>query len=233
MSFGDCFELEGSDRVTSLSAFRDHALLDEEQLSAEDHQRIAALHAAARRKVLDKLPPRLRKCALGTFSVAEATKQAASAIVAHSPGDNLYVHGPAGAGKTMLTLQKLLDLAGFYEVMFRKEADLAQELRHNFQDPDYARKNFLRPDILLIDDLGKASPSDFWFQQLFAIADLRYERARTTIFTANHRPTEFAQSIARDEKNAAALVSRLASGAVIELEGADARTQHHFSRTAA
>ena len=75
----------------------------------------------------------------------------------------------------------------------------------------------------MLDDIGKTKPSDFVFEELYGLINHRLEHGLTTIFTSNHSLSDTALKVSPDPDNLGAIMSRLASGTVVEVKGRDQR----------
>ena len=75
----------------------------------------------------------------------------------------------------------------------------------------------------MLDDIGKTKASDFVYEELYGLINYRLEHGLTTIFTSNHPLSVTALKVSPDPDNLGAMVSRLASGAVVEVKGRDRR----------
>lgn len=80
--------------------------------------------------------------------------------------------------------------------------------------------------VLVLDDLGKESPTDFALERMFALVDERYNRLLPTVVTTQYRRSMLTDRLARrgDEETAKAIISRLRQGCMtVELKGGDRR----------
>lgn len=169
------------------------------------------------------LPSRYRNYTLQTLRQHQGNQQAITAATNHQPGQNLYIWGPAGNGKTHLAVATGLHLAQTgHTVTFWGVVELFNTLRNSFSS-GADRPNLNRPDILILDDLGKIKPTEFVYETFYGALEHRWANEKTTIFTANHRPSETARYMSTDPESAAAILSRMASGTVVEIRGKDER----------
>jgi DNA replication protein DnaC len=228
---GDFLELEGPKWINT-RWFPRFALIREDQLSTEDAEKLERIKRENQQRFLATLPPRLQEYARTPFDVSPENQQAVNAVEALSLEENLLLFGRAGTGKTMLVVRNLWRLAALHNVRFWSEVRLCQELRNRF-DPgarhasDAQALDLLRPDVLVIDDVGKAKHSAYTFQELFAALDERWVHKRSTVLTSNYTPDEAALKMAPAPEDAEAILSRITSGAVITLVGPDGRMKHH------
>lgn len=175
---------------------------------------------------LDGLPKRYVSYKRENLRVHAGNKTAVETAEALQPGENLFIHGPAGNGKTHLAVAtgfRMLTLG--QSVRFYGVVDLFNQIRASFskQHPEEHRPNLLAPDVLILDDLGKVKPTEFVFQEFYAALEARWANEKTTIFTANHRASVAAAQLSVDAEGAGAILSRMASGHVVAVAGKDER----------
>lgn len=175
------------------------------------------------REYVDGLPTRYRAYTLDALRVHPGNQAAIDAAAALEVGSNLYVWGPAGNGKTHLAVAtgRRLAEAG-HRVAFYGVVDLFNRIRASFGTGG-ERPNLEWPEVLILDDLGKIKPTEFVYEVFYGALEHRWANAKTTIFTANHKPSVAASQLAPDSESAAAILSRMASGAVVEVRGRDER----------
>lgn len=142
-------------------------------------------------------------------------------------GRNLYVFGAVGTTKTTLVSavsKTLVDrkLAVRFTSMWRVLDDIKAGFRDN-SDPLPA---YQRVQVLVLDDLGKESPTDFALERLFALVDERYNHLLPTIVTTQYKRSMLLERLAKhgDYEIAKAIVSRLQQDCLtVELNGKDRR----------
>lgn len=155
----------------------------------------------------------------------EQTKTIADALL---DGKNVYVVGPVGTGKTriaskaakklVLSSGKLVRMTGFWKVL--------DAIKASFDGGPDPLPAYQGVGILVLDDIGKESPTDFALERLFALMDERYNRALPTLVTTQYAPSDLARRLASrgDAATAQAIVSRIVGGCVsVELSGEDRR----------
>lgn len=187
-----------------------------EEIERESHARNAA-------RYVEQLPSRYRAYTLDALRQNPGNQAAIKAAADLPPGQNLYVWGPAGNGKTHLAVATGRRLAGEgRRVRFWGVVELFNTLRSSF-GTGAERPDLERPEVLILDDLGKIKPTEFVYEVFYGALEHRWANEKTTIFTANHRPSDAAQHMSSDAEGAAAILSRMASGVVVEVRGADQR----------
>lgn len=172
---------------------------------------------------LDDLPARYRAYTLESLREHAGNRDAITASANLQPGQNLYLWGPAGNGKTHLAVAtgRRLALEG-RRVAFHGVVELFNRIRASFNG-DNPRPRLDWPDVLILDDLGKVKPTEFVYQEVYGALEYRWANEKSTVFTANHRASVAAQQLAPDSESAAAILSRMASGVVAEVKGRDER----------
>lgn len=134
---------------------------------------------------------------------------------------NVVFLGPPGVGKTHLSLGlAVCALEAGYSVLFTTLAHLAEDLT-SAPHPSLFRqrlRRYLRPRLLIIDEVGYTKLTEEQAQHLFALVRDRYEQG-STILTSN---TSFAEwgALLNNEVLATALLDRLLHHAeVISING--------------
>jgi DNA replication protein DnaC len=136
--------------------------------------------------------------------------------------------GPPGTGKSFLAqaLGYHAIKAGFV-VLYRSVFDLVRDFLHDelLGDGDKMLAKYLRPDLLIIDDMGMKQLPKRSGECLFEIVLRRYE-TRSTIMTSN-RPLEDWGKLLGDVPSATAILDRFLHHAdLIELKGKSYRLNH-------
>jgi DNA replication protein DnaC len=136
--------------------------------------------------------------------------------------------GPPGVGKSCLaqTLGYHAIKAGFV-VLYRSVFDLVRDFLHDelLSDGDKVLVKYLKPDLLIIDDMGMKHLPKRSGECLFEIILRRYE-TRSTIMTSN-RPLDDWGKLLGDVPSATAILDRFLHHAdLIELKGKSYRLNH-------
>ncbi len=145
-------------------------------------------------------------------------------------GRGMYLVGPVGTGKTYLASAVCRELQGMRK-RFRmlSGVQLLERYRACFDgqgtEEDVTRQLVGTP-VLVIDDLGKESPTDWAVERLFRVIDGRYNAERPVIVTTQFERPQLIRRLSRggDSENAVALVSRLCEMCgTVRTDGGDRR----------
>ncbi|WP_296271747.1 ATP-binding protein [Pseudomonas sp. UBA6323] len=168
--------------------------------------------ALNRRLVGTGITPRFRGCTFDTF-VAEGDTQKADALAQcreyaeqfeqHArTGRGLLLLGNVGNGKTHLAcaiVQHVIRAFEAYAVV-TSAAEICRVMRGSFSKAAaYSDRDVLdqlaAPDLLVIDEVGVQSTSEFAPGVLSDVIDRRYQQLRPTILVSNRRAMELVQFI--------------------------------------
>lgn len=129
-------------------------------------------------------------------------KLATTAFVSHL--ENILFIGPPGVGKTHLAVAFGLEaIQKGFTVLYRSTFDISADI-HKYQNDVMA--TYLKPQLLIIDELGMKNLSKETNELLLEIIHRRYQRASTII--ATNRPIEDWGKIFGDNATASAILDR-------------------------
>ncbi len=147
-----------------------------------------------------RIPPRYAASTLDTYDYADGNLSAAF-LVAHrfatgypveTHGRGIMFTGPPGLGKTHLAVSILKYVithrgaTGFYW----EHKELLDKIRSFYDKPvagaeDSLLRTLIACDLLVLDDLGDMTPSDWSWDTTSYILNSRYNENRSTIITTN------------------------------------------------
>lgn len=147
---------------------------------------------------------------------------------------SLYIVGDIGAGKTFLCSCLCADLVRRkVRVLWRNVSDILREIRASFGKKENREQevmaSFMKPAVLVLDDLGKERPTEWAVEQLFAVLNARYDARKPVIVTTNYGGEELVKRLTprgeSDDTTARAIVDRLRGTCkCVKLEGSSRRT---------
>jgi DNA replication protein DnaC len=187
---------------------------DPEHLAAADKARRAAIT-----RQLDGITPR-------RYLSAATDNQAVTAwsdrVLGEQEPQSLLVLGPTSVGKTHLAYAALYALgARVYQAIYQaiNTADLYARLRPRpGGDPEATLTEYAGADVLLLDDLGVAKPSEWTEEVTYRLLNHRYEQLLPTVVTSN-LPVPKLRDVLGER-----VASRLAEmAATVVLDGPDRR----------
>jgi DNA replication protein DnaC len=111
------------------------------------------------------------------------------------PGDGLFISGPVGTGKTHLAaaIANYIMRKYYSSVKFVSMNTVLANLRSSFrEDSSVSETEIIRKlvnvQLLVLDDLGKESTSEWSTSIIYSIINGRYERNKPIIITTNYSP---------------------------------------------
>jgi DNA replication protein DnaC len=148
-----------------------------------------------------KIPRRYMHCTLEEYvpgnnpSLSAALVQARNFVKAYpfeTNGNGLLLTGSIGVGKTHLAvgmLQALIAERGA-KGLFCDYRDLLKQIQDSYGRNDLSERQILAPvfeaEVLVLDELGAAKPTDWVWDTVQHILNTRYNDQRTTIITTNY-----------------------------------------------
>lgn len=138
----------------------------------------------------------------------------------------LTIHGSYGVGKTSLLFAAVnAAVKSGIQAHYTTAANLLADIRRRFSDGDKqsasvedAIANWIEMPLLAVDEVDRVSLTQWTSETIFRILDARYQSAdrRATLLVSNTAPDAMKAEYAY-------LVSRMRSGQIIPLSGADMR----------
>ena len=136
-------------------------------------------------------------------------------------GRDVLLLGPPGTGKSHLVQAIGLQvIKGGFTVLYRSVFDVVRDFLHDeaFDGEDKVLARYLKPDLLIIDDMGMKQLPKRSGEYLFEIIMRRYE-IRSTMMTSN-RPLEDWGKLIGDVPSATAILDRFLHHAeLIQIKG--------------
>ena len=134
---------------------------------------------------------------------------------------NIIFIGQPGTGKTHLAVALTLAALGRGKTaLFTTVWDMINTLQQSRADYSYQRKmqQYLKPDLLILDELGYRSMAESTVEDFFEIVSRRYEKG--SIIITSNRPIHLWDSVFVDKTLTTAVVDRLMHHShVIEIKG--------------
>jgi chromosomal replication initiation ATPase DnaA len=146
---------------------------DDGQPTEEQRLEIANKEREKQNDFLRTLSPRLRAHTFEAIDVHEGNREAVARCKALEPGHNLFIHGGAGNGKTMLAVATVRHFAAYFSVAVWSVTEFCSAVRSSFGP--YAikeRPRLERTEILVLDDIDKVKSSDFVYEELYNLIKL-------------------------------------------------------------
>lgn len=142
-------------------------------------------------------------------------------------GRNVYICGGVGTGKTYLASAVVRGLVETgTRVRFTSMGRVLDAIKDSFNGGGNPLPAIQNIKVLVLDDLGKETPTSFALERMFALVDERNARMLPTIVTTQYEPSKLINRLAShgDVETATAIVSRLRQDSrKVTLSGGDRR----------
>lgn len=142
--------------------------------------------------------------------------------------ENIIFIGQPGTGKTHLSVALGLKALGYgYTVLFTTVWDMITAMEQSRADLSYHKKvqSYLKPDLLILDELGYKSMAETTVEDFFEIVSKRYEKG-SIIMTSNRIFGEW-DKIFIDKTLTGAILDRLVHHChIINIKGESYRVNH-------
>lgn len=142
--------------------------------------------------------------------------------------ENIIFIGQPGTGKTHLSVALALKALGYgYTVLFTTVWEMITALEQSRADLSYHKKvqSYLKPDLLILDELGYKSMAETTVEDFFEIVSKRYEKG-SIIITGNRTFGEW-DRIFIDKTLTGAILDRLVHHChIITIKGESYRVNH-------
>ena len=172
------------------------------------------------RRIRAILPERFHRASLRDFQ-GERLETAEAWL--RNPTNGLFIPGEPGTGKTYLAAAIVRALVeSRRQVQFRRAAQFFFEIRqafHNNSSESLILDPLTSVRVLVLDDLGAGSLSDFERRSTLELLDCRWNALRPTIVTSNWTLQKISDLM--DDR----IASRLASFTTLKLVGEDWRVR--------
>ena len=164
------------------------------------------------------LPKMYRDATWHRYKVEDSNRQAVEAaqMMLPNPDVSLYLSGETGAGKTLLATLIAKDFLGAGKtVKFRDVPSLLVEIQATFSSYTISMQeiidDFIRCDLLILDDLGAGRQTDWAVSTLYTIINQRYNAGRPVLITSNYSLGALGEKLTTaDPYSGQRIISRLA-----------------------
>ena len=115
--------------------------------------------------------------------------------------DSLYIFGKPGTGKTFLAaLMAQQQLLRGKSVIFTDTPSLLEQMKNTFDGVsdltlESLMKKLERADLLVLDDLGTETPTQWAVERLYLVINARYNAGKSLIVTSNYDPEQAADRL--------------------------------------
>lgn len=147
-------------------------------------------------------------------------------------GGGLYIYGEVGTGKTFLASAVAIDLIDRgASVIFTSALSIFASIQDTYDTNESTlseKRRYMTCDLLVLDDLGKESASQWSVMTLFDLVNVRYEHMLPIVITSQYSLADLTERLARagERETAKAIASRIReSCAMVHLTGMDRRSR--------
>lgn len=188
----------------------------------ERMEREEARKAAERAQMIDA---KMRKAGIPErYLFAQHDMAASMADSVSTAGKGYYIDGPQGTGKTHLafSVARLCVMVGIKTTCVSSTALMETYRFRSKEDADLTRR-LMACGLLVIDDLGKESPTQYACERLFEVIDNRYNSMKPVIITSNYSRGEIARKLTEGDvgKSIASRLNEMTQR--IHIDGEDRR----------
>lgn len=162
-------------------------------------------------------------------SVPKATIDEFSTLRFLNNGENILLVGSCGVGKTHLAIGLAIKaIEAGRRVFFTSTHNLVSQIKqaHQRQRLDRLLSNYLRAEILILDELGFLPFDQLEANFLFELVNTRYQKQKSIMITSNKTFSHW-ESLFPDRVMAVALLDRLLHhGHALQIQGESYRLKH-------
>lgn len=182
-----------------------------DRIEAEEKSRQYAADRLSQKLGGAMIPPRFRGKTFESFLAADARQQKVLGVCRdyavnfpkhHADGRSLLLLGNVGTGKTHLAaaIADYVIRNHGLNALYRTVYSILQHVKGSFdREASYSEseafRDFIQPELLVIDEVGATKSSEFEQQTLFNIINGRYEQQLPTIVISNLAPDELGAAL--------------------------------------
>lgn len=189
--------------------------------------RVARILEEDARKEAEKarqLESKLRKAGIPERYLGAQHDMAASMADSVAAGKGFYIDGPQGTGKTHLAYAVArICVDRNIKTKCVSSTALMEAYRFRRKEDADLTSRLMACKLLVIDDLGKESPTQYACERLFEVIDSRYNSMRPVIVTSNYARGEIARKLTEGDvgKSIASRLNEMTQR--IHIDGEDRR----------
>ncbi len=191
--------------------------LEEEAEERREQERREERDRLMKRYGLAGIPPLFLQTRANCEDVYPVVRREARAVFeAFRQGRGAYIVGGVGTRKSLVaaTACRYAVDAGL-SARFTSASKVLDAVRGTYgtsKDSKAVMEHYSQTRFLVLDDLGKESPTDWTLMKLFEFVNDRYEQMRPLVITTQYKRSELIDRLGKngDRETAVAIVSRLA-----------------------